>query len=134
MMILAIDVGTVRVGCAWGDSSVRMAFPVAVWDRAQGRAEKALIAEIASRNAEVLVVGLPLGPYGERTPTCDAVEAFVARVQKRVAIRVEYVDEAFSSDDAAERLAAAGAVRKELDAYAACLILERFFEVEISGQ
>jgi putative Holliday junction resolvase len=128
MVILAIDVGTVRVGCAWGDASVNMAFPVAVWERAQGRAEKALIAEIQRRNAEVLVVGLPLGPQGERTPTCNAIEAFVARLRKRTAIRVEYVDEAFSSDDAAERLAAAGAERKELDAYAACLILERFFQ------
>jgi putative Holliday junction resolvase len=130
MIILSIDVGTVRIGCAWGDSAVAVPFPVAVWERAQGRAEKALIAEIKNRKAELLVVGLPLGPQGERTSTCDSVEAFVARIVKRIPIRIEYVDEAFSSEDAAERLAAAGSARRELDAYAACLILQRFFDTQ----
>jgi RNase H-fold protein (predicted Holliday junction resolvase) len=41
---------------------------------------------------------------------------------------VVYVDEAFSSDEAAERLTQAGASAEQLDAYAACLILERYFK------
>jgi putative Holliday junction resolvase len=128
MIVLGIDVGSVRVGCAWGDSAVKIPFPVAVWERAQTRAEKALLEEIKNRKAELLVVGLPLGPQGERTPTCDLVTAFVTRLSKRSPIRVVYVDEAFSSDEAAERLTQAGASSEQLDAYAACLILERYFK------
>lgn len=128
MVVVAIDVGTVRVGAAWGDSAVGIAFPLAVWPKAQGRAERELLAVLAERTPEVLVVGLPLGPAGERTATCDVVEGFVRRLVKRAAIRVEFVDEAFSSEDALERLRSAGAERAELDAYAACLILERYLE------
>jgi RNase H-fold protein (predicted Holliday junction resolvase) len=39
-----------------------------------------------------------------------------------------YVDESFSSDEAMERLSAAGAAPDQIDAYAACLILERYFQ------
>jgi putative Holliday junction resolvase len=127
MVVVALDVGTVRVGAAWGDSTVGIAFPLAVWPKAQGRAERELIAVLAERKPELLVVGVPLGPAGERTATCDVVEGFVRRLLKRAKIRVEFVDEAFSSEDALERLRSAGAERAELDAYAACLILERYF-------
>jgi putative Holliday junction resolvase len=131
MVVVAIDVGTVRVGAAWGDSTVGIAFPLAVWPKAQGRAERELVAVIAERQPAVVVVGLPLGPAGERTATCDVVEGFVRRVSKRASVRVEFVDESFSSHDAAERLASAGAERSELDAYAACLILERYFAYNV---
>lgn len=133
MIVLSIDVGTVRVGAAWGDSNVGIAFPIAVWPKAQGRAERELIAVIAERQPEVIVVGLPLGEHGERTATCEVVEGFVRRLCKRVPIKVEYIDESFSSEEAAERLqrAGLGAGSPELDAYAACVILERYFlEIE----
>ena len=127
MNALALDVGTVRVGCAWGNTSVGIAFPVAVWQRAQNRAQNSIISEIQTRKIDILVVGLPLGPSGERTPTCDNIESLVTRITKRIQIPVEFVDEAFSSADAAERLCAAGTTPDQLDAYAACLILESYF-------
>jgi putative Holliday junction resolvase len=134
MVIVAIDVGTVRVGCAWSDSSVQLPFPVAVWERAQGRAEQALLEELKVRNAELLVVGLPLDANGNQTAICQSILAFVRRLSKRCSIRVVYVDEAFSSDDALSRLQSVGAEPRELDAYAACLILERYFAVGSCGE
>jgi putative Holliday junction resolvase len=128
--IVAIDVGTVRVGCAVADSTVGIPFPVAVWERAQNRAEREILALIADRKAELLVVGLPLGPHGERTSTCETIEAFVKRLAKRSSITIVYVDEAFSSDEASQRLSAAAASPQAIDAHAACLILERYFERE----
>jgi putative Holliday junction resolvase len=127
MIILAIDVGTVRVGCASGDTSVKIPFPVAVWERAQNRAEQALLSELAQRKAELLVVGLPLGPEGERTATCDSILAFVRRLSKRTSVKIVYVDESFSSHEAETRLKAAGATTHHIDAHAACLILEHYF-------
>lgn len=128
MIILGIDVGTVRVGCAVADDTTKIAFPVAVWERAQSRAERALLETIAERKAELLVVGMPLGPTGETTSMCENVKAFVTRLAKRSPITVVYVDEAFSSQEVVDRLARAHSSRSELDAYAACLILERYFE------
>ncbi len=129
MVILSLDIGTVRVGCAVADDSVRIPFPVAVWPRAKYEAEKALLAQIEERKAGLLVVGLPLGPSGERTPICDSIEGFVRRLAKRSPIKIVYVDESFSSREASERLAAGGGdPSRHVDAMAACLILERYFE------
>lgn len=128
VVIVGIDVGTVRVGCAVADSAAAIPFPVAVWERAQNRAEKELLTLIAERKAELLVVGLPLGPHGERTTTCETIEAFVKRLAKRTPITIVYVDEAFSSDEASRRLSVTSASPKAIDAHAACLILERYFE------
>ena len=133
MVILSIDIGTVRVGCAWADSSVKIPFPVAVWERAQGRAEKALLKEIALRHAALLVVGLPLGPDGQQTAMCDSVKAFVTRLSKRTAIQVAFVDESFTSQDALDRLHQAGASAPSVDAHAACLILEHYFSSSSSS-
>jgi putative Holliday junction resolvase len=137
MNIIGVDVGTVRVGAAWVDSSLGVPFPLAVWERAQGRAEQALVSAILERKAELLVVGMPLDEDGERTAVCDSIERFARRVAKRIEIKVEFVDEAFSSSEAAELLRAkqgavgtakrgAGSGQLGLDAYAACLILERY--------
>lgn len=126
--IVALDVGTVRVGCAVADDGVRIPFPVAVWPRAQGEAERHLLALLNERNAATLVVGLPLDQNGKPTPTCASIEAFARRIARRRQVSLHFVDESFSSLDAAERLNDAGHTRNHVDAHAACLILERYFE------
>ncbi len=133
MVILGLDVGTIRVGIAVADGTVRIPFPVGVWLRAKYGAEKALLAEIENRPASLLVVGLPLGASGERTPACNMVEGFVRRIAKRVTIEIVYVDEAFSSLEATERLSQVSRGAQHIDAFAACLILERYFELNSSS-
>jgi putative Holliday junction resolvase len=128
MTIIAVDVGTVRVGCAAADETVRIPFPVAVWPRAQARAERELLNILKERQATLLVVGLPLDPNGHRTPICENIEGFIRRIAKRAVIKIVYVDEAFSSVEATQRAAQSFSSVKEVDAFAACLILERYFE------
>ena len=128
MIVIGIDVGTVRVGCATADPAVKIPFPVGVWPRAQGEAERNLLALITERNASALIVGLPLDEKGERTTESEKVEAFVRRIAKRTPIKIVYVDEAFSSKEASEKLQQASLHRQRVDSFAACLILERYFE------
>lgn len=128
MVILALDIGTVRIGCASADDVVRIPFPVAVWPRAKYHAQREILKLIEERDAKLLVIGLPLGPQGERTAICNSVESFVRRLAKRTPIQIEYVDESFSSVEASARLQANGSTPKAIDAHAACLILERYFE------
>ncbi len=128
MTIIAVDVGTVRVGCAVADESVRIPFPLAVWPRAQANAEKELLKVLQERQASLLVVGLPLDQNGHRTPICENIEGFIRRIAKRAVIKIVYVDEAFSSVEATQRAAQSSSSVKEVDAFAACLILERYFE------
>jgi putative Holliday junction resolvase len=133
MTIIAVDVGTVRVGCAAADESVRIAFPVAVWPRAQAHAERELLKTLEERQVKILVVGLPLDERGHRTPICENIEGFIRRIAKRAVIKIVYVDEAFSSVEATQRAAQSSSSVKEVDAFAACLILERYFESLTNG-
>jgi len=128
MTIIALDVGTVRVGCAVADASVQIPFPVAVWPRAKGHAERELLHLLEERKPQLLVVGLPLDEHGHRTPICETIEGFIRRIAKRATIKIVYVDEAFSSVEATQRAIQGSSSSKEVDAFAACLILERYFE------
>jgi putative Holliday junction resolvase len=128
MAVIGIDVGTIRVGVAIADPAVRIPFPVATWPRAAYEAEKSILRLIDERSATILVVGIPLNERGERTDICDMVEAFVRRIAKRATIAIEYIDEAFSSAEAQEMLRQGNKGAETIDAYAACVILNRYFE------
>jgi putative Holliday junction resolvase len=123
-VILGVDVGTVRVGCAVADDQVRIPFPVAIWAKAQGAAERELLRTIQERGASTVVIGLPLGMNGEETEMCGIARTFARRLLKRANVTVHFVDESFSSDEAREIKEAKG----PLDSSAACLILERYFK------
>lgn len=130
-LILALDVGTVRVGTAL--SSGILAQPHQTFERAQGVAEKEILSLIAERQIEILVVGLPLGDNGERTRQCDDVERFVRRLTRRAKVSIVFVDEYASSATAAERLRESGRGRKSvasgtLDAGAAAVILQDYLD------
>jgi len=127
MTIIGVDVGTVRVGVATADPEVRIAFPLAVWPRANYQAERELLTLINERGASLLVVGMPLDAQGATTAMCESIQAFVRRIAKRTPIKIEYVDEAFSSVEASERMSYASGPGTHVDAQAACLILERYF-------
>ena len=79
--------------------------------------------------AVAVSVGLPLDDSGQTTDICEMVEAFVRRISKRSTIPIVYVDEAFSSLEAAEKLRQGARKAESLDAYAACLILTRYFDI-----
>lgn len=128
MAVIGIDVGTIRVGVAIADPAVRIPFPVATWPRAAYEAEQSILRLIDERSATILVVGIPLNERGERTDICDMVEAFVRRIAKRATIAIEYIDEAFSSAEAQEMLRQGNKGAETIDAYAACVILNRYFE------
>jgi len=125
--IIGLDVGTIRVGCAVADSSIKIPFPRAIWNRAKGLAEKEILNIINELKPISLIVGIPLNSKGERTPICDAIEQFCQRITKRASVKIEYVDEAFTSVEASERMRGFNN-DGPVDAAAACLILERYFE------
>lgn len=129
MTIIGVDVGTVRVGVATADPSVKIPFPTGIWPRAQYEAEKNLLKLIEERKASLIVVGLPLDKDGDRTNICETVEAFVRRLAKRTPVKIVYIDEAFSSVEASEKLSQTGSSGQHVDAFAACLILQRYFEL-----
>ena len=82
---------------------------------------------------DTLVVGLPLTLDGAEQPASRRARQFATQLQQRYSLPVVLVDERHSSQEAAQRFAAARAVglkrrrdAADIDAEAAAVILERW--------
>lgn len=131
--ILGLDVGDKRVGIALSDPSGSFATPHTTLQRAGGAAEEGILSLVKEHGVEILVVGLPLGAGGERNPQCEKVERFCRRLTKRAAIKIVFVDEHLSSEEARDRLRASGRSsfdKEEIDAAAAALILQAHLDAK----
>ena len=131
--ILGIDVGDRRVGIAVADSGQGLAVPLRTVERAQGNAEREILALVTERGVELIVAGLPLGEQDEETLQSERVRQFCRRLSRRSPVEIRFHDEYGSSIDAEQRLLQLRGRRSriekaEIDAYAAALILNSFLE------
>ncbi len=132
LRILAIDPGERRTGLAATDFLGNIAFPLPKLVHNGFEELPDLLAPLLEeRQAEVLVVGIPLNVQGEKGPQALKVQALVEVLRKRFpSLRVETVDEAMTTEIAHAKLKEAGlkaARRKKLaDSLAALEILERW--------
>jgi putative Holliday junction resolvase len=133
--VLAIDYGSKRVGIATGDAEFGIAFPRGVLEN---KGVPILIAEIKKLcdelEVDLVVVGLPLNMEREHeiNKITNDVRYFVKELREALeGIEVELFDERLSTfegkelmEDIKKRSAKAKLGR---DAYAAQIILQRFF-------
>jgi putative Holliday junction resolvase len=123
--VMALDVGTAKIGVAFSDAGRRMAFPHSVVPRRGVARDAEGLARLArDRGCTALVVGLP--DSEGRMPRIarqvgDAVGALLA-------LPVWYVDEGYTSAEARIRIADAGLRRDTIDAHAAALILQQWLD------
>jgi putative Holliday junction resolvase len=132
--ILAFDFGLARIGVAVGDAGQRSAHPLAaVHAAADAERFEAIGRIVAEWQPGRLVVGVPQTAAGE--PMARRAERFARQLEGRFHLPVSRVDESFSSTEAESRLRdAAGARRvarlsrgRQLDSFAAQLLLEQYF-------
>jgi putative holliday junction resolvase len=129
--LLAIDYGQARVGLAVSDPDGRVAFPLrtVAWET-RDALFAALLGAIEEGGIEEIVVGYPARQGGDEGLTGRQVRKFVERLRRRTPLPIATVDEALSTEEAAERLRQAGLAGRELlarvDAQAAAIILERY--------
>lgn len=136
--VLAFDVGARRIGVAIGNALSATGRELAVVDVRDGEPDwRRIEALLREWRAEALVVGDPRLLDDERgdQPARRRARRFAREVAARSALPVWLVDERSTSMEAARRFAtgrAAGARRRsqarDLDALAAVIILERWFE------
>ena len=108
MRALGLDVGEARIGLAFGDTDVPIALSAGVIERTETSADvEAVLREARSRDADVLVVGVPYTLRGTRGPQAEAVEGFVAALVAATDLDVVTVDERFSTAEAQQRMAEA---------------------------
>ena len=138
MRILALDVGTKRIGVAFADTSVRIAVPREMIP-VDGNEFEAIAKQITLEKADLVVSGLPRNNQGEETAQTQVVQEFISKLseflvnQKQIIIPIKYQDETLTSVAAEEYLTANSHEfsRKErttgkLDSEAAAIILEDF--------
>lgn len=131
---LGLDYGTKRIGIASGDLKMGIAFPRSV---ILNNGFKSVFLELKSLIEELdvsfIVVGFPLALRGRsKNKLMDEVESFVEKLREKFSeIDVEFLDERFSSFEADELMndiSSKGGGKIGRDAYAAQVILQRFFD------
>jgi putative holliday junction resolvase len=135
--ILALDFGLRRIGVASGDTLTRSARARgAIGNGPSGPDWAALQKHLDDVRPARLAVGEPYNADGSASPLTEKARRFAAELHRRCSLPVDLVDERWSSQDAEERLRAARAsglkARRvsaaDVDATAAAVILERWFE------
>jgi putative Holliday junction resolvase len=138
-VVLAFDFGLRRIGVACGDTVSRSAAPLdAVPVSTGGPRWEQIDALLREWQPALTVVGLPYNVDGSDSTMTLAAREFAAEVARRYGLRAVMVDERYSSREAEARLktARASGLRKrrvakaDVDAAAACVILERWFTEE----
>lgn len=129
--IMALDVGTKRIGVAVADPSNSYALPVGTIERTALRDDLARIKEyVESYGVNDLVVGDPVTLSGERGVAAEKMDAFVEQLRRVFTGTVHRVDERLTTAQATKVMIAADASRKRrrnaVDMMAAALILETF--------
>jgi putative Holliday junction resolvase len=130
-MIMALDVGSKRIGVAIADPSGNFALPLTTITRHNRRDDLAQIKEyLDSYGVSELVVGDPLTLTGERGIAARAMDEFVETLRDIFAGEIHRVDERLTTAQATKSLIAADVPREKrrliVDRLAAALILETF--------
>lgn len=140
---LAFDYGRKRIGIAAGDSVTRRARPLdTLACGARGIDWRAISQIVKEWQPAVLVVGVPFNADGSRGELTGSARAFARELGRLHGIPVDLIDERWSSLEGAELLKSARAdgrrsrrvKREDVDAAAACVILERWFEHAHGGR
>jgi putative Holliday junction resolvase len=136
-VVLALDYGLKRIGIASGDTLTRTAHPRStITNGHHGPDWPALDRVLADLRPARIAVGEPYNADGSESPLTGSARRFATELARRSGLPVDLVDERWSSQDAEERLREERAsgdrkrrvTREAIDAAAAAVILERWFE------
>jgi putative Holliday junction resolvase len=129
--VVAVDLGSTRIGVAVSDPSGVLASPYEVVPRDAGSHAR-LRAIVEEVGAERVVVGLPLSLDGRKGAAARAVEAEVVELRSLLPVPVEVYDERFTTVTAHQQLAAGGkrsrARRATVDQAAAAVLLQSWLD------
>jgi len=131
LRVVAVDLGSTRIGVAVSDPSGVLASPYEVVPRDE-RSHDRLQAIVEEIGAELVLVGMPLSLDGSKGPAARAIEAEVAELRALLPVPVEVHDERFTTVTAHQQLAASGkrskARRKTVDQAAAAVLLQSWLD------
>ncbi len=128
-----LDVGTKTIGVAISDPSGRLAQPVCTLGRKGLKQDiPRLVALLAERGAERVVVGMPLELDGSERRSARLARQVGEAVAEATGLPLIYIDERFTSVEAERRLIEAGVSRARrkavIDQQAAMGILQSYLD------
>ena len=133
MKIIALDIGTVRIGIATSDIMEIIASAYEVYRRKNLNADVQYIASLVSKlDAGELVIGLPLKLDGSEGQSVEMAREFGEKLSELVNIPIVYQDERLSTVSA-ERILIESGMRREkrkdkIDSIAATIILQTYLD------
>jgi putative holliday junction resolvase len=132
--VLALDLGSKRIGIAVSDRTGTVASPLAVLERSKSRRHdhERIAAYVRDEEAELVVVGLPISLAGTEGPAANAARTETEALATLVDVPIETFDERLTTVTAERALAEAGvrgrARRQVVDKVAAAVILQAFLD------
>jgi putative holliday junction resolvase len=131
MRIMALDVGSKRIGLALADPTCSFALPLGTVERTNVRDDLDRIkAYLDEYDVNELVVGDPVSLSGERGIAAQKMDAFVELLRRVFSGTIHRVDERMTTAQATKTLIAADVSRRKrrdvVDKMAAALILETY--------
>ena len=131
LKLMALDVGTKRIGIALADSFIKIAIPFTTVEvnNDVDFAIKQIIEIISKEEIDVLVVGLPRNQSGEEPSQTVYTKEFVKNFEYSVD-RIDFQDESLTSIQAENRLKSYGKPysKGDIDMNAASIILQDYLE------
>ena len=133
MVILGIDFGDKRMGCAICDRDERLAVSIStVQVRGAKDAAEKVTALALERKAERIVVGMPQRADGYRGERCEKTEVFLNFLREMIQIPIVTYDERFTTVQAHSLLYETGLSGRDhrscVDALSAQLILQSYLD------
>ena len=133
MKILALDIGTVRIGIATSDIMQIIASAYEVYKRKYLKADVEHIANIVkSLSVGEIVIGLPLKMDGSEGQSVLMAREFGEELAKIVSVPIVYQDERLSTVSAQKILIESGMRREKrkdkVDSIAATIILQTYLD------
>jgi putative holliday junction resolvase len=132
--VLALDLGSRRIGVAVSDPTGTLASPVQTIERGRSHADDhARIGEaVAEADAARVVVGLPLSLDGSHGPAARLIEAELVELAAVLTVPVEVYDERLTTVSADRNLRSAEMSgrrrRRVIDQEAATVLLQAWLE------
>jgi putative Holliday junction resolvase len=135
MRILALDLGTRRIGLAVSDSDGSVAFPAGCLEREDTERDLAALKNLVrERGIERIVVGLPVHMSGRLGVEAESVERFAQQLARETGLPVDTLDERWTTRQAERALRDAQVTKRRrrqrgrVDAAAAALLLQTYLE------
>ena len=133
MKIIALDIGTVRIGIATSDIMEIIASAYEVYRRKNLDSDVKYIAELVSKlDAGEIVIGLPLKLDGTEGQSVEMAKSFGEKLSELTNVPIVYQDERLSTVSAQRILIESGMRREKrkdkVDSVAATFILQTYLD------